>query len=231
MKMKTSKTIKVENVEINTNGEEKVFSGNVKLTWKTKKVLSSILDLADKGLVSFDMDIKFDKIRGQKELQTFPDGVNAMFCGNDNGGWRSNSHICTESSMNKANGWCGRELRKLKALGIIDWVNCGDGDWDSAWISFGENPWDAILEFEDIISKNELEDEKDQILQSLNDSFDNAINQISKLGLGQSKNEIRIEARESIRDFHNAKRDDELRLEENADKIKALKNQIAELKK
>ena len=49
MKIKTSKTIKVENVEINTNGEDKVFSGNVKLTWKTKKVLSSILDLADKG--------------------------------------------------------------------------------------------------------------------------------------------------------------------------------------
>ena len=234
--MKT-KTIKNLNAVI-TNGRdsEKQWKGNVTISWKTKQVLIDILDNSTNVTSNFLIGDEIDFAKFEM-MDEFKFSSEVPLLRNDNGGWRSSDFIAGETSMNKANGWDGREITKLKKLGIINWISTGDGDWDCARIWFVENCQDKILLFKDIDSKSQLEDQKDNLISELVETFNNTVDAINKIGLDKGndfQNADDVIARELIDAISKSAND---RQENNrfkrvtARKVRELKKQIAKLEK
>ena len=241
MKVKT-KTIKNLKNEIIKDGMSTDFTGSVTINWKTKKVLASVLDRVNDG--SFEWVNDFDEINfaGIKEANAFG-GVSfeglcadARLTEND-GGWRSSDFIGSETSMNKANGWCGREINKLKKLGIISHIRTGDGHWSEARIWFHDDAWKAILEFEDVESEQDVQKKQYEIISNVTDTVLKAAKEIASLGLikkdSKWDSDLSVKARcllrDSINDAFNKVEEAKRKAHNKAIKVKELKAQIKSL--
>ena len=235
--MKT-KTIKNLNAVI-TNGREseKHWEGNVTISWKTKQVLIDILDNSTNVTSNFLIGDEIDFAKFEM-MDEFRFSAEVDVSRNENGGWRASEFIASETSMNKANGWDGREITKLKKLGIIDWISTGDGDWGCARIWFVENCQDKILLFKDIDSKSQLDDQKDNLTSELVKAFHNTADAINKLGVVVKKDNwndvedvIVAELRDAISKSANDRREKNRFKRATARKVRELKKQIAKLEK
>lgn len=234
MKTKTIKNLSA--VIHNGRDSEKHWEGNVTISWKTKQVLTDILDNSINVVDNFVIgdEINFAEFEMMDEFR-FSAEVDVSR--NENGGWRASEFIASETSMNKANGWDGREITKLKKLGIIDWISTGDSSWGLARIWFVENCQDKILLFKDIDSKSQLEDQKDNLISELVKAFNNTIDEINKIGLdkGNDFNDaddvIARELRDAISKSANDRQEKNRFKRATARKVRDLKKQIAKLEK
>ena len=245
--MKKAKAIKngvnVANINIdfvaNNNDKDVHFEGSVAITWKTRKVLTDILECSNNITCNFlddNDEISFGKFEMMDEFKFSAD---VPLPKNINRGWNGPEFLSGFTAMNRENGWSASEITKLKKLGIIDWINAGEngcGDWDSARIHFHDNCHDRILLFKDVITKSELEDEKDKLEDGLVKVFHSTVDAIKRLGIdvktdtwNSVEDVIVAELRDSISVSANERRAESRRDRKKKAEIKSLKAKVRAL--
>ena len=215
------KAIKIENINIdfeaNNNDEDVHFEGSVTITWKTRKVLTDILECSNNITCNFldnNDEIDFPKF---EMMDVFRFTADVPLHEYTNRGWNCPKFLSGFTAMNRENGWSASEITKLKKLGIIDWINAGEngcGDWENARIHFHHNCQNRILLFKDIITKSELEDDKDKLIEDCVANFNDTVNKIKALGIDTEKDDwnsvedvIVAELRDSISRSANDRRE------------------------
>ena len=237
------KAIKIENINIdfsaNNNDEDVHFEGSVTITWKTRKVLTEILEGSNNVTCNFlngDDEIDFSKFEMMDEFKFTAD---VPLPENTNRGWNGPKFHSGSTAMNRENGWSASEITKLKKLGIIEWINAGEngcGDWDSARIHFHHNCQDKILLFKDVITKSELEDQRDELEEGLVTVYHSTVDAIKRLGIDVEKDDwnsvedvIVAQLRDAISRSANNRRDKARDERKKKDEIKALKSKVRAL--
>ena len=114
MKKLTSKKIQTE-------------TGSVKLTWKTVKTLTKVIDgFSSEFTIGWGSSrtLSFNRVR-TSDLASLTSCCESFdYDTNDEG-----HKVRTKSSIMTANGWCGREFNKLEKLGLIDWIDFDRCEW------------------------------------------------------------------------------------------------------
>tara|TARA_Y100001973_G_C5209214_1_gene344244 strand:- start:22789 stop:23505 length:717 start_codon:yes stop_codon:yes gene_type:complete len=182
--MKT-KTIKNITSEFENNEMTVDFKGDVTITWETKKVLHELLEtrVDNTPAMAGWQSINFEEVKKFMNREDINAEDFAFEPSNEevhNRGWRKWSD--NETAMCRANGWKKAEITKLKKLGIIGGVNCGDGDWDTARIWAGDNFFEGVMLFEDVDSERDMEARVEFQVSEFFSSFTKAVQDIKSIG-------------------------------------------------
>lgn len=194
------KAIKIENINIdflaNNNDGDVHFEGSVTITWKTRKVLTDILEHSNNITCNFlddNDEIDFPKFEMMDEFRFSAD---VPLPKNHSNAWNGPKFLSGLTAMCRHNRWSVTEITKLKKLGIIDWINAGEngcGDWDTGRIVFHENCHDRILLFKDVITESQLHDEKDNLVKDCVANFNDTVSKIKALGIDKSSDMNRVQ--------------------------------------